>query len=256
MDSRTTTTTAATQTTPDFTPSGSVLARAWLATVRDRLRPAARKVGYALAEAAGVKAAIPMRHVQDGDVAAWMSGAALAAATGLSLRTVRRAIVELADSGLKIRRCAFTSTYVFPALGTPVGTPVGTPDGTPVEPVPEPTEEETQSTPCRKRVAHPDMPATARQVALVQTMAAERGLASPLPHDVCGITLGSRMTRAEADDWIRYVKAQGGGLVRRVYRTNEPPTAAQCTLLQVVLGVADAPATRGAADAVIQRRAA
>ena len=242
MDSRTTTTTAATQTTPDFTPSGSVLARAWLATVRDRLRPAARKVGYALAEAAGVKAAIPMRHVQDGDVAAWMSGAALAAATGLSLRTVRRAIVELADSGLKIRRCAFTSTYVFPALGTPVGTPAGTP----VEPVREPTEEDTPSTPCRKRVEHPDMPATARQRRTILAMADERGLGNPM---------WPTITRGQADGMIQYIRAAGVALVRRVYHHGAPPTAAQLSLLQV-LGVADAPATRGAADAAIQWRTA
>ena len=83
-------------------------------------------------------------------------------------------------------------------------------------------------------------------------MAAERGLASPLPHDVHGVTLGRRMTRAEADDWIRHVKARGGALVKRVFRTDEPPTAAQCTLLRV-LGVADMPGTRGEANATLSR---
>ena len=77
-------------------------------------------------------------------------------------------------------------------------------------------------------------------------MADERGLANPL---------WPTITRAQADGMIQYVTAKGGALVKRVYRHDAPPTAAQLSLLQV-LGVSEVPGTRGEADTVIQRRAA
>ena len=132
-------------------------AMAWLASGNVTRR--AYHVGRILAQAARV-ADRPdrKRHIRPGDLTCYVAGSTIVTQLRerghpMSLRTVRRAIADLEDAGLKVRRTAHTSTYVFPlplvsAAPTDMeqklqqirarfalrGTLHGTPVGTPVEP--------------------------------------------------------------------------------------------------------------------------
>ena len=205
---------------------------------------------YAFARNANVAAAREVHRfpgkLRRGEVFTFVGWRTVADRTGLGYSTVKRHVRPWKDTGaVEVRQVSRTMRLMV-FVPEPASEPASEPAD--MNHVREPREEpQTPSTPCRKRVAHPDRPATARQTSTILAMADERGLANPL---------WATITRGQADDMIQYIRAQAGALVRRVYHHGAPPTAAQLSLLVQVLGVADAPATRGAADAAIQWRTA
>ena len=180
-----------------------------------------------------------------GELFTFVRWSTVAGRTGQGYSTIKRHVRPWKDTGaVEVRQVSRTMRLMVFVASEPASEPAGEPAvRTTYEPRDEP---QTPSTPCRRNVAHPDMPATARQTSTILAMADERGLANPLR---------ATITRGQADDMIQYIRAQAGALVRRVYRHDALPTAAQLSLLRE-LGVADAPATRGAADAAIQWRTA
>ena len=202
---------------------------------------------YAFARNANVAAAREVHRfpgkLRRGEVFTFVGWRTVADRTGLGYSTVKRHVRPWKDTGaVEVRQVSRTMRLMV-FVPEPASEPASEPAD--MNHVREPREEpQTPSTPCRKRVAHPDRPATARQTRTMQHMAQERGLADPtsiLANSFTGARTPVALTRGQADDWIQYVKAGRGGLVKLVYRTEEPPTEAQCMLLRV-LGVADAPA--------------
>ena len=175
----------------------------------------------------------------------------IASALGLSdARTVRRAVRSAREAGiLTVRQCdRVRRSYVWILPDLPAIRPT-------ILAVLEPrterrNEHKVLSAACRRRaVKHADLPATARQRRTLRAMARERGLSDPTYHVVIGPLT---VTRGAADNWIRYVKAQGASLVLRVYRHAEPATDRQIGLLQK-MGVSLTPTNRGAADRLITK---
>ena len=260
MNCDTTTRTAATHPVPDTTttterPSSVAIRRVLARGVPD----CTIATLYAFARNANVAMARDVHRfpgkLRRGEVFTFVRWSTVADRTGQGYSTVKRHVRPWKDTGaVEVRQVARTLRLTVFVASEPAGEPAGEPAD--MNHVREPREEpQTPNTPCRKRVAHPDRPATARQTRTMQHMAQERGLADPtsiLANSFTGARTPVALTRGQADDWIQYVKAGRGGLVKLVYRTEEPPTEAQCMLLRV-LGVADAPATRGEADEAIRR---
>ena len=158
-------------------------------------------------------------------------------------RTVRRAVRSAREAGiLEVRQCDRTRrSYVWrlPQLG-PQSRPkiLAVSNSRTDQNVPR---KRVLSTvvrmvvrSCQERgVRYPDLPATACQRRTISAMAKERGLSDPTRR-IMSDEPEAALTRGYADDWIRYVKAQGWRVVKRVYRSGEPATDRQFALLRAL----------------------